>query len=387
MSANTRIEWCDHTFNPWWGCSAVSPACDNCYARRQAQRFGGIAIFGEGFPRKTFSDPGHWNEPRQWNAAAKKSGVRQKVFCGSMCDIFERSDAAVVDRSERMLWVCDREPDRWIAMRPPETLLPMEKRNLAEGLFRPLLLDDVRRRLFDLIERTPQLDWLLLTKRADNPWQMAPSHWLGGWCQECGGRGYTKASLEAVDACYECGGGSAPQWPDNAWMGMTVEDQQRANERIPHLLKLPAPVRFVSCEPLLSEVVLNYGEMIGATPLQPGPRNGIDWVIAGGESGPAARPSHPAWFRSLRDQCKVTGVPYFFKQWGEWRTFNDVDELPGTVSDTTPVCLVKRDGAVIRPYCNLDGPGQQMVRVGKKRAGRTLDGREWSEFPQPKVQP
>ena len=179
-----------------------------------------------------------------------------------------------------------------------------------------------------LIAQTPHLDWLLLTKR--------PELW--------------RERIHA--ACWPAsspGGGSlAAAWkggspPPNVWIGTSVEDQQRAEERVPHLLKIPARVRFLSCEPLLGE--LDLGFLIDGEPWL------VDWVICGGESGPGARPMHPAWARSLRDQCQEAGVAFHFKQWGAW--------APSQYF------------------------GWACSRVGKKKAGRELDGRTWDEVPSP----
>lgn len=163
-------------------------------------------------------------------------------------------------------------------------------------------LHDERERLWDLVCATPWLTWQLLTKRPENILEMVPSAWL-------------------------------PRWPANVWAGTTVETQRWADERLPYLAKVPAPVRFVSAEPLLGPIDL-------ARNFRP------EWVIAGGESGPKARAADPDWFRSLRDQCRDFGIPYLFKQWGEW--------------------LPREEG---------------MVRVGKKAAGFLLDGRTWDEMP------
>lgn len=258
MSQNSKIEWTDHTFNPWWGCAKVSPACKNCYAERLADRFGK----GEWTPdgARAAASEATWATPQKWNRDAAKTGVRARVFCASMADVFE-------DRAD---------------------------------------LDPLRERLWALITATPHLDWLLLTKRPD------------------------------VMACWA----ETHPWPVNAWAGATVEDQRRADERIPALLRVPARVRFLSCEPLL-----------GGLDLDP---SGIHWVIAGGESGPGARPSHPDWFRSLRDQCTAADVPFHFKQWGEFAPSGD-------------------------------GFGTNVRRVGKHAAGRLLDGVEHNDYP--KVSP
>jgi protein gp37 len=265
VSKNSRIEWTDHTFNPWWGCVKVSPACKHCYAEAWAKRVG-AKVWGGRAPRRFFSEK-HWAEPLRWNEEAKAAGQRHRVFCASMADVFE-------DR---------RELDPW------------------------------RLKLGALIMKTPSLDWLLLTKRPDRASDLAP------W-------------------------GSA--WPSNVWLGATVENQTWAARRLPELIAVPAKVRFLSCEPLLSRLDLSAW-------LSPH----IHWVIAGGESGPKARPSDPAWFRELRDQCIIAGVPFHFKQWGNW----------------APADRPSKAARVIG--------GTPLVRVTKKAAGRHLDGKTWDQLP------
>ena len=175
MAKNSHIEWTHHTFNPWWGCSKVSPACDNSYADLWAKRMG-YQIWGAKATRRFFSDA-HWNEPRLWNKEAKAARRRERVFCASMADVFE--------------------------LRPE--------------------LNAARKRLWALIEDTPCLDWLLLTKRPQNIDCMAP------WSNE---------------------------WPINIWLGVSVENQTFAKKRLPFLLKQPAAIRFLSCEPLLGPIDL-----------------------------------------------------------------------------------------------------------------------------------
>lgn len=266
MGDKTGIEWCDHTMNPWWGCTRVSPGCEHCYAETFAARWG--VKWGVKAERRIASEK-VWNDPIRWDRAAEKAGVRRRVFCASMADVFE-------DRRD---------------------------------------LDEHRARVFDIVTHTPHLDWQLLTKRIENVRDMVPEHWMSGG------------------------------WPGNAWIGATAEDQRRADERNRHLLALPAPVRFLSCEPLLGPVdierPLNAGlslaewqdrALSGIDPygIRPGwPR--IDWVICGGESGPGARPMHPDWARSLRDQCKAAGVPLFVKQMGSHGRVGKgaaIDDLP-----------------------------------------------------------
>ncbi|TLD71334.1 phage Gp37/Gp68 family protein [Phragmitibacter flavus] len=276
MAKNSSIEWTHHTFNPWWGCSKVSPACEHCYAETWAKRVG-KAVWGAKAPRRFFSD-NHWKEPLKWNAEAKREGVRRRVFCASMADVFERRSA----------------------------------------------LNEWRDRLWSLVDETPMLDWLLLTKRPQNVSRMTP------W-GEC--------------------------WPDNVWLGTTVESQKYAELRLPFLLSHPAKVRFLSCEPLLGDIDLRKW-------INPNPRqglHGIDWIIAGGESGPGARPMHPLWARNLRDQALETNTAFHFKQWGHW--------VPREiVTDEQRQQIVELEG-------------EQMIGLGKKGAGRELDGDTWDGFP------
>ena len=186
----------------------------------------------------------------------------------------------------------------------------------------------------------------------------------------------------------------------NFWLGVSVENQAAVDERIPLLLQTPAAMRFVSCEPLLGPVDLSCIPWPTGFPFSidgPGSdgfdalrfddRNSLaklphlDWVIAGGESGPGARPMHPEWALSLRDQCAAAGVPFFFKQWGEWLPWNTISELIEHLHPST-ICLVKAGGRVIRPFCYEDRPGQKMVRVGREDAGALLDGCTHKAFPE-----
>ncbi len=325
MSTNTTIEWADHTFNPWEGCQKVSPGCDNCYAEARNARFaGGTAInWGPGAPRRRTS-AANWNLPKRWNAQADafmaQHGRRQRVFCASLADVF---DNAV--------------PREW------------------------------RIDLFRLIRDTPNLDWLLLTKRIGNvPTMLADV------------RGLAEEYIDPFP------------WP-NIWLGATIVNQAEADRDIPKLLAVPARVRFLSMEPLLGPVDLTHIEVWGGDaeiyPLkgttdcvddEGAPTDDVpalDWVIVGGESGPGARPMHPDWARSLRDQCEAAGVPFLFKQWGEW--------MP-TIHEGDTVKLVFEKGAPHGPDqpAFQDWPdGQGAARVGKKAAGRQLDGLTWDGFP------
>jgi protein gp37 len=295
MSENSKIEWTHHTFNPWWGCSKVSPACDNCYAEREAKRFNGDRmLWGVHADRREFGDK-HWIDPVKWNAKASEAGERRRVFCASMADVFDK--------------------------------------NAPIG---------ARERLWKLIEETPNLDWLLLTKRIGNVQEMIPIRWLA-------------------------------ELPRNIWLGITVINQEEADRDIPKLLRVPAAVRFLSMEPLLGPVDLwkyfDHGSK-GSW------KYGLDWVIVGGESGPEARPMHPDWARSLRDQCGAAGVPFLFKQWGEWISA-DQKECP-----TGPSWLWRWSDGKDYERGLWRTASQLMCRAGKKAAGRMLDGRTHDGFPE-----
>ena len=216
MAENSKIEWTDHTFNAWVGCTKVSPACDNCYAESWAKRSGSPELW-QGERRRTTE--ANWRKPIKWNAEAEKLGIRYKVFCNSLADVFDNE----IDPE----WFGD---------------------------------------LWRLIRATPNLDWLLLTKRIGNAVKM----WPGGEYK-------------------------------NVWLGATVINQEEADRDIPKLLDTPAAVRFLSMEPLLGPIELYQ-------------LYNIDWIIVGGESGPNARPMHSAWARNLRDKCQTDGVPFFMKQ-------------------------------------------------------------------------
>ena len=269
VGANSKIEWTTHTFNPWWGCTKVSEACKHCYAETWAKRVG-QNIWGPK-PQRRFMSETHWKQPLKWNRDADGAQERPRVFCASMADVFERRDELLQHRL----------------------------------------------RLFELIEQTPNLDWLLLTKRPQNVNKMV------SWAHE---------------------------WPTNVWLGVTIELQQRADELLPHLDEIPARVRFISAEPLLGP--LSIQSWLGTT---------IDWVITGGESGPKARPASPEWFRSLHSQCMEGKVPFHFKQWGDW--------APGQ-GENFPAHRMKRAK-----------DGTKMIRIGKKAAGRTLDGYQYDGLP------
>ncbi|WP_454056074.1 phage Gp37/Gp68 family protein [Cupriavidus sp. Marseille-Q8015] len=312
MSENSKIEWTDHTFNPWEGCQKVGPGCDHCYAETRNARFGGgqAINWGPGAPRRRTS-PANWRKPLAWNSAHDKffaqHGRRQRVFCASLADVFDNAVSPV--------WRAD---------------------------------------LFELIKRTPNLDWLLLTKRIGNAHEMM------------------QASVECLmDADRDL------PWP-NVWIGATITSQAEADRDIPKLLEVPARVRFLSMEPLLGPVDLerpmpgpDIDQGGGARICQPWMiQSGIDWVIVGGESGHGARPVHPNWARSLRDQCAAAGVPFLFKQWGEWAPS---ENWPDDVAIPSGTIHYLDEGCDDR---------HAMWKVGKKAAGRLLDGVQHDGFPE-----
>ena len=318
---DSKIEWTDHTFNPWHGCFKVSPGCQHCYAETLNHRYG----FSNWGPAKTTSrrmmSENYWKQPHKWNKEAAAAGVRRRVFCASMADVFEDH---------------------------PQVGLP-------------------RAQLFTMIEATPALDWLLLTKRPENMTRFTPDAWRGGW-------------------------------PANAWAMTSVENQEQADKRIPELLKVPASIRGLSCEPLLEAVDLGRWIIPASEPV-----SHIDWVIVGGESGHGARPMHPAWARGLRDQCQASGVAFFFKQWGEYKPAQVEDDPHFTGGRAYNSARGGRSAVALRERSNKPfqsaqwramKPGDETVggcvmldedtiaeRVGKHAAGRELDGRTWDEVP------
>jgi protein gp37 len=312
MSENSKIEWTDHTFNPWEGCQKVGPGCDHCYAETRNARFGGgqAVNWGPGALRRRTS-AANWRKPLAWNSAHAeffaKHGRRQRVFCASLADVFDNA----VDPQ----WRVD---------------------------------------LFRLIDATPNLDWLLLTKRIGNA------------------RAMSQAAMGMIGCIHK------PP-PPNVWLGATIVNQAEADRDIPKLLAIPARRRFLSMEPLLGPVDLTrididgYREiypLTGSTGCEDDDGNpspdlpALDWVIVGGESGPGARPMSPDWARSLRDQCAAAGVPFLFKQWGEW--------LP---------MLGQAEGVPVREKTTT-ADGWVVGLAGKKAAGRLLDGVQHDGFPE-----
>lgn len=324
MSDKSGIEWTDATWNPVTGCTKVSPGCDHCYAETFAERWRGTPghHFERGFDitlrPERLDQPIRWAKPR-------------RIFVNSMSDLFH-ADV----------------PDSFIA------------------------------EVFAVMSLAPQHSFQVLTKRHARLRSLLNRKAFRTQVQ--------RAALARA-------GGKAPWlvdpwWPlRNVWIGVSVENQKWATARIPALLDTPAAVRFISAEPLLGPIDLHANDTrtFGPQPL-PAVAHGVnapdhkagdgssvgdlyadmygpnlDWVIVGGESGPGARPMHPDWARSLRDQCTAAGVPFLFKQWGEWAPMR-----PGVAP-----------GREILAY-----PGALVQRVGKAKAGRELDGQTWDQYPE-----
>ena len=266
MGAETKIEWCDYTFNPWRGCTKVDASCKHCYAETMSKRNPKVlGVWGDSGTRVIASES-MWRQPVIWNhkagciAAATGVNIRPRVFCASMADVFE-------DRAD---------------------------------------LVEPRKRLFDLIDATPNLYWLLLTKRPKNVKRMLVFDW---WLRNPG-----KSLERIIDE-------NLVEPRPNVWLGTSVSDQESADKRIPELLQVPAAVRFLSVEPLLGPVDLTHvplpdGDRLGTGLFAHGDGCGIDWVIVGGESGGNARPCNVAWIRSIVAQCAAARFPCFVKQLG-----------------------------------------------------------------------
>jgi len=315
VGENTKIEWAHHTYNPWWGCVKVSPECDNCYAERDAIRYGFndnsdtlFPIWGKGTPRRGFGEK-HHEEPRRWNSKAAAAQKRARVFCASYADLMEDEDTTASDPAN-----------------------PKHAKPLSEE----------RARLFQMVEETQWNDYLMLTKRPQNFRRFLPKEWLQN-----------------------------PRL--NVWLGATV-GLKETMWRIKKLRETPAHIRFLSMEPLLED-------------LGPLDLTGIHWVIAGGESGPKARPTHPEWVRSVRDQCIAAKVPFFFKQWGEWVDYFTMHRL-GVWTPNSKVITLQNNGVIVDGIevgwaaNNRTLGSVPMYRLKKENTGRLLDGREWNELPE-----
>lgn len=348
MAENSKIEWTHHTFNAWRGCTKISPGCANCYAETLSLRNPKtLGVWGNNGTRVGAAES-YWHLPLKWDKAAAKAGERRRVFCASLADVFEDH---------------------------------------------PLILPEWRARLFSLIKQTPNLDWMLLTKRPENFSKFLPSDW---------GMGY-----------------------HNVWLGITAENQVSFDIRWPFLKATTARIRFASLEPLLGPIhirpAVGYPSYKGnipgicidinhetwhrdgelcrdcgwGYPNDPDRPNywiGLDLVIVGGESGSKARPMHPDWVKNLRKQCIGTKAKFFFKQWGEWLPWEFADppflkSQNGQFRDGHGMDIqdheTGEDAKGWNSGLEFIGKHSHVVfqKVGKQAAGRLLDGVEWNELP------
>jgi len=387
MSDQSSIEWTDATWNPVSGCTRVSAGCDHCYAVAQShmrganpmpamqRKYAGLTVLNRSGDR-------HFNGTVRTDDASLKAPFKwakgRRVFVNSMSDLFHRDvPFEFIDKVFAVMALCPQHTFQILTKRPERMAeyLNSKSRDLGQG---------------------PHLDTgfaidAAMHKMADGPY-----------------------SFDECDPKY---------WPlPNVWLGTSVENQAAADERIVHLLKSPAAVRFLSGEPLLGAVDLDVYLFGESGPGSPRDGHSISWVIVGGESGPGARPMHPDWARFIRDQCVAAGVPFFFKQWGEWRPESSagwwksstekiypqrgiamlrdgriaIEELPAreqiqrrkVAGQPMPSSFV-RDPDALREfdrYCESKGarpnPGYQwLFKSGKHLAGRLLDGRTWDQFP------
>jgi len=343
MGADTKIEWTkgddgtpEATWNPVTGCTRVSEGCRNCYMARVVPRHGQDPWTVVLHPDR-LGIPLHWKKPR-------------RIFVNSLSDLFHKDV-----------------PDGFIDM-----------------AFAVMAI--ARRHTFQVLTKRPKRMLTYLSTLTFERLLDCANHNSEG--RDHGPGAYNFASINALStkARFIAGEKSA-HWPmphpplPNVWLGISCENQATADERIPLLLQTPSAMRFISAEPLLGPINLSLFQPFlarrsrGSLAALRGIAKALDWVIVGGESGPHARPMHPDWARSLRNQCQAASVPFFFKQWGEWAPFC-VDALR-----TVPYLCIRKDGSPAVGVVTKEDPGKGMQRVGKHAAGRVLDGRTWDEMP------
>lgn len=319
MASKTNISWTDKTFSPWRGCQKISKGCENCYAdtfsRRNPKLLGVFGTEAQGGTRVVASDD-MWRQPLKWNAQGSS-----RVFCASIADVFEDWSGPMLNHKGEQLYhsICG-----WLGCPIDGT-----RKNVG-AVDGPVTMTDVRRRLFDLIDKTPNITWQLLTKRPENIGRML----LGS------------IPKLATAPKHEVGTPEANIWHrPNCWLGTTVENQENADKRLLELLKCSemAPVLFLSMEPLLGHVDLEWPEAINPArmccsgfdcgcqgmPTDPPILNYIQWVIVGCESGAHRRETKLEWVRSIRDQCQTWRVPFFVKQLEiDGKVTTDINQFP-----------------------------------------------------------
>ncbi len=359
----TKIEWTEYSWNPVTGCTPISEGCQNCYARRMANRLRGRCGYPAEEPFRVTLHSERLEEPF-------KLRKPRKVFVCSMSDLFHENvpDEFIADVFGVMAVACEN----FCGTNDGKKQIGTYKTSWGKEypVYTPNYYSGPH-------------TFLVLTKRPDRMRTLLTSYHF----RRKVAKSAFKWAMNRVDAGYLSERIDHQRlWPlPNVWLGVTAENQARADERIPILLQIPATVRFVSVEPMLGPVDLSLSDgvdlsMSVGTGLKPGKSyliNSLDWVICGGETGPGARPMHPDWVRSLRDQCQDAGVPFFFKSWGEWSADYTEHDKRGVVAF---------DGWWSEGWpfgYGLDHPNSiEVYKVGKKRAGRLLDGRTWDEMPE-----
>ena len=378
--SKSKIEWTDTTWNPITGCTKISDGCRNCYAERMSKRLAGRCGYPKDNPFQVTVHSDKYLEPLTWRKP-------RRVFVNSMSDLFH-SDV----QDDWILAVFVAMGLTYEHTGEMKEISPGHK----VGIHRPkhtfMILTKRPERMRNFINR-------LTSKGPDEEWDKKAHYYSSQLTSMIG------APLPG-NAIF-----TFSQWIQDGmpglWLGVSVENQAAADERIPLLLKTPAAIRFISVEPLIGPVVLrkkavNDQEIIQATLMglleeysRPVER-GIDWVIVGGESGPGARPMHSDWARSLLNQCQAANVPFFFKQFGEFKEVSRYNSWPkyrDTVGKVARAIGLTHSGRAA--LLNADGsdlvnggpdhkvyPISHLERVGKKEAGRELDGRTWDEFPE-----
>lgn len=358
MGDKTGIEWADATWNPVTGCTKVSQGCKHCYAERVFPRVYRdqrvvVPTPADGCPGGDWMRPvdvtGHWTRPRRFT----------DVWCHH-----DRLDI----------------PLRWA--RPRRIFV-----NSMSDLFHEDVSFEFIDQVFAVMALTPQHTFQVLTKRPER---------MLDWYQS---NQYERVLRQADVIRSELPGRRVPQRVGvsdpkilpyrNVWLGVSVEDQATADERIPILLQTPAAVRWVSAEPLLAPIeleahhgdpvaILSGRHWLGPPSQARGMNRGLDWVVVGGESGPRARPVHPGWVRSIRDQCQAAGAAFLFKQWGEWAP---TKAKPISGQYTGGGVFLMPDGHLGAQGDWWGGRAAAMDKVGKKSAGRELDGVIWDQYP------
>lgn len=351
MSDGTHIEWTDATVNAINGCTVLSPGCTNCYAMRLAGTRLRDHPTRTGLTSDSKAGP-VWNGNVRLNESALLQPLRWK-------------------RPRRIFW------------------------NAHGDIFHPSVPDDWIDRCFAVMALTPQHIHQVLTKRADRMRNYLSSPETPVRIARIQLEQYRSQNMIKRDPL---GAGriktiSANYPLPNVWLGVSVEDQKRALERIPDLLATPAAIRWLSCEPLLGPIDL--GQLLEGLPINAWLTwlDALNWVVVGGESGPGARPMHPDWARALRDQCAAAYAPFFFKQWGDWASHEAVANEAGGVDIIPPAsfrsahrwcrweddqCRSPRDDESIGEFL---APGVISIPVGKKSAGRLLDGVQHDGMP------